>query len=158
MNSSPHVQSPLMNAPHEHVPQRSWIWMAVSIAVGLLFIYAGILKTLDPIHFASDIQNYKILSYPLAVRLALYLPWLEVLCGVAMIAGWLRSGALAILTGLMLLFIVVTLAAKARGINLDCGCFGVASKGWSFSAHLLTDFAILAALALLWFRPSRTAR
>lgn len=147
-----------MSAQHQSVPRPSWIWMALSMAVGLLFIYAGIAKTLDPLHFASDIQNYKILSYPLAVRFALYLPWLEIVCGVAMIAGWLRSGALAILTGLMVVFIGVTLAAKARGINIDCGCFGVASKGWSFTTHLLTDFAILGALALLWFRPLRAGR
>ena len=143
-----------MNAPRAEAAQRSWLWPVLSIAVGAVFIYAGVLKAWDPVHFTSDIENYRILTYPLAVRLAFYLPWLEILCGLALIAGWLRSGAVAILSGLMLVFIGATIAAKARGINIDCGCFGSASKGLSFTSHMLIDLAILGALVVLWFRSS----
>ena len=52
---------------------------------GGVFVYAGGLKLLDPPRFASDIGNYQILPWPVAVRLAFYLPWLEVLCGLALI-------------------------------------------------------------------------
>jgi uncharacterized membrane protein YphA (DoxX/SURF4 family) len=145
-----------MNGQREEAPQRSWLWPALSIAVGAIFIYAGALKAWDPLHFFNDIQNYRILSYPLAIRLAFYLPWLEILCGVALIVGWMRSGAVAILSALMLIFIAATVAAKARGINIDCGCFGSASKGLGFTSHMLIDFALLAALIALWFRPVRS--
>src|SRR6266480_316153 len=120
--------------------------------VGGIFIYAGVIKALDPIRFASDIDNYKILPWAVSVRLAFYLPWLEILCGLALIARRLYLGALSILTALLVIFIVASIVAKARGLDITCGCFGHASKNWSFSVHLALDFAILAALMALFFQ------
>lgn len=150
MSSSPHVQSPLMNVQRGSVAARSLLWPALSIIVGAVFIYAGVLKAWDPFAFAKDIDHFRILSYPLGMRVAFYLPWLEILCGLALIVGRLRSGAIAILGGLMVVFTIATIAAKARGIDLDCGCFGSVGKGLGFTAHLLIDFALLAALLALW--------
>ena len=53
---------------------------------------------MDPMRFANDIENYRLLSWPIGMRFAIYLPWLEIFCGLALIVGWLRSGAVAILT------------------------------------------------------------
>src|SRR2546423_13669977 len=104
--------------------------------VGGIFVYAGVIKALDPIRFASDIDNYKILPWAISVRLAFYLPWLEIFCGVALITRRLYAGGLLILTSLMVLFIGATITAKARGLDISCGCFGHASKNLSFSWHL----------------------
>src|SRR6266550_9205266 len=127
-------------------------WRTVEFITGGLFIYAGAIKVLDPIGFANDIDNYKILPWAISVRLAFYLPWLEILCGLALIARRLYLGALSILTALLVIFIVASIVAKARGLDITCGCFGHASKNWSFSAHLALDFAILAALMALFFQ------
>jgi len=118
--------------------------------VGGIFIYAGVIKALDPIRFASDIDNYKILPWAIGVRLAFYLPWLEIFCGLALIARRLYLGGLSILTVLTSIFIVATIAAKIRGLDITCGCFGHASKNWSFTGHLLLDLAIFAGLTALW--------
>jgi len=48
----------------------------VGIIVGALFVYAGVVKIIDPVEFARDIDNYKLLPWPVAVGSALYLPWL----------------------------------------------------------------------------------
>jgi putative oxidoreductase len=117
--------------------------------VGCIFIYAGVLKALDPIRFASDIDNYKILPWAISVRLAFYLPWLEILCGLALIVRRLYLGGLSILTALASIFILATIAAKIRGLDITCGCFGHASKNWSFSAHIALDLSLLAALIAL---------
>jgi len=117
--------------------------------VGGIFIYAGVIKALDPIRFASDIDNYKILPWGISVRLAFYLPWLEILCGLALIVRRLYLGGLSILTALTSIFIVATIAAKIRGLDITCGCFGHASKNWSFSAHIALDLCLLAALIAL---------
>jgi putative oxidoreductase len=117
--------------------------------VGCIFIYAGVLKALDPIRFASDIDNYKILPWAISVRLAFYLPWLEILCGLALIVRRLYLGGLSILTALASIFILATIAAKIRGLDITCGCFGHASKNWSFSAHIALDLVLLAALVWL---------
>ena len=127
------------------------IWRIVDLIIGSVFIYAGVIKALDPIGFANDIDNYKILPWAVGVRLAFYLPWLEILCGLALIARRLYLGGLSILTALTSIFIVATVAAKVRGLDITCGCFGHASKNWGFTTHLTLDFVLLAGLIALWF-------
>lgn len=130
---------------------------ALSLLAGAAFIYAGAVKLIDPLHFASDIANYQILSWPIGVRLAFYLPWLELFCGLALVFHRLFAGALFLTIGLMLVFICATLVAKARGIDVSCGCFGSASGNLSFTSHLVLDLVLLAILVALWFAPGRFA-
>src|SRR6266446_9994739 len=136
---------------------KSFFWRGLDVIVGGVFIYAGAIKVLDPVHFANDIDNYKILPWTIGVGLAFYLPWLEILCGLALVGRVLYRGGLSILTALIGIFIAATIAAKIRGLDITCGCFGHASKNWSFSTHLALDLAILAALIALWFS-SRSQR
>lgn len=122
----------------------------VGIIIGGLFIYAGVVKIIEPVEFARDIDNYKMLPWRLGVLLALYLPWLEVFCGLALIARVLYRGSLFIVTALMTLFVVASIVAKARGLDVSCGCFGHASKYLNFSWHLALDIALLVGLVVLW--------
>ncbi len=126
-------------------------WRIVDLIVGGLFIYAGVLKVIDPIQFARDIDNYKILPWSIGVRLAFFLPWLEIFCGLALILRRLYLGGLSILSILMGVFLAASLIAKARGLDISCGCFGRVSKNFSFAWHLTLDFAIFAAIIALWF-------
>jgi|SRR4030095_6018806 putative oxidoreductase len=125
------------------------LWRILDLVIGGVFIYAGVIKVLDPVQFANDIDNYKSLPWFVSVRLALYLPWLEILCGIALVFRFLYRGGLSILTALILVFIGVTVAAKVRGLDITCGCFGHASEHWSFSQHMALDLAIFIALAAL---------
>jgi uncharacterized membrane protein YphA (DoxX/SURF4 family) len=126
------------------------LWRLVDLIVGGLFIYAGVIKVLEPIRFGHDIDNYKILPWSVAVRLAFYLPWLEIFCGLAVVLRVFYRGGLSILTALVFVFIAAAIAAKSRGLDITCGCFGHASKNWSFSRHLVVDLALLATLVALW--------
>jgi putative oxidoreductase len=130
---------------------RNILWRIVALIIGGIFIYAGVMKIFDPVGFANDIDNYKILPWPLTVRLAFYLPWLEILCGLAVILGLLYRGGLLVLTVLISIFIIASVIAKARGLDITCGCFGHASKYLSFFGHLALDFVLLAVLVALWF-------
>ena len=130
-------------------------WRAVAFVIGGIFIYAGAVKIVDPVEFARDIDNYKMLPWQTGVWLALYLPWLEIFCGLALIIRVLYRGGVFILTALMALFIVLTIVAKARGLDISCGCFGHASKYLSFAWHLVLDFLLLGGLVLLWKQPAR---
>ena len=133
------------------LPSRNILWRIVGLIIGGIFIYAGVIKAMDPVGFANDIDNYKILPWPLTVRLAFYLPWLEILCGLAVILGLLYRGGLLILTMLISIFIIASVIAKARGLDITCGCFGHASKYVSFFGHLALDLVLLALLVALWF-------
>ena len=141
------------------LPSRNVFWRFVALIIGGIFIYAGLIKAMDPVAFAHDIDNYKILPWQLAVRLAFYLPWLEMLCGLALILGFFYHGGLFILTGLTFVFIAASVIAKVRGLDITCGCFGHASKNWNFTGHLALDIAILIALIALWIsNPTSAAR
>jgi len=133
-----------------------FFWRIVDLIVGGIFVYAGVVKVLDPVQFANDIDNYKTLPWFVSVRLAVYLPWLEIFCGLALIFRFLYRGGLLILTALILVFIGATIAAKMRGLDITCGCFGHASKNWNFSTHLVLDLLILLAAVVLFSRVRRT--
>ncbi len=163
MNLTPNAQRPTLNVESlagattssiKH--QRSHIlWRVVDLIVAGIFIYAGALKALDPVQFASDIDNYKILPWPVSVALAFYLPWLEIFCAFGLVFRFLYRGALSILSASIVVFTLATIAAKVRGLDITCGCFGHASQHWSFPAHLATNLAILVALLALFFAYAR---
>ena len=130
------------------------VWRIIAILIGALFVYAGAVKIIDPAAFARDIDNYKILPWQPSVWLAFYLPWLEVLAGLALITRILFRGAVLIVTGLMIVFVVASIVAKARGLDVSCGCFGHASQYLNFTWHLVLDLLLLGGLLLLWRRPA----
>lgn len=123
-----------------------------------IFIYAGALKAFDPVQFASDVDNYKILPWPVSVALAFYLPWLEIFCALGLVFRFLYRGALSILTVSIVVFTLATISAKVRGLDITCGCFGHASQHWNFPSHLATNLAILAAVLALFFKATRGIR
>src|SRR5256886_8894583 len=131
---------------------KSFVWRILDLVIAAVFIYAGVLKVIDPVQFAHDIDNYKILPWTVGVGLAFYLPWLEIFCGLALIVRRLYLGGLSILTALISVFLVATIAAKVRGLDITCGCFGHASQHWNFSVHLALDLLLLVALIFLLLR------
>src|SRR4029077_13287755 len=137
---------------------KSFVWRIGDLLIAAVFIYAGALKAIDPVQFAHDIDHYKILPWTIGVGLAFYLPWLEIFCGLALIFRLFYRGALSILTALVVVFLVATIAAKVRGLDITCGCFGPASQNWSFPTHLALDLAILVALAALCYCSVARAR
>jgi putative oxidoreductase len=173
MNQTPNVQPPTpkafagrqLNAEGStksampSVKYRSlniFCWLLALVVAGI-FIYAGAVKMLDPVQFAHDVKNFQILPWPMSVALAFYLPWLEIFCGFGLIFRFFYRGAVSILAVLIVVFTLATAAAKVRGLDITCGCFGHASQHWSFPAHLATNLGILAALLALWFS-NRLAR
>ena len=160
MNQTPNAQHPTSNVEVSAAattsklrPRTSNIlWRIVDVIVAGVFIYAGVLKVLDPAQFAHDIDNYRILPWTVSVALAFYLPWLEIFCGIALVFRFLYRGALSILAAMIVVFTLATFAAKVRGLDITCGCFGHASQHWSFPAHLATNLAILTALLVLAFK------
>jgi uncharacterized membrane protein len=132
--------------------KRWWnvIWRAVDLIIGGIFIYAGVLKIWDPVQFARDIDNYHIVPWPIAVSFAFYLPWLEVACGLALLVRRVYAGALSILIFSLAVFIGASIAAKARGIDISCGCFGHLSEKVSFGWHLALDLVVFAVTVFLW--------
>jgi putative oxidoreductase len=137
------------------ISRRNLILRIIAFLAGAVFVYAGLTKVTDPLRFASDIHNYQIVPWPIGVRVAFYLPWLEISCGLGLIFHRLFTGAIAITSGLMLVFIAALVAARARGIDVACGCFGSASSNLTLTWHLVLNSCILSVLIILWLTRDR---
>ena len=72
-----------------------WLTIRVQLALGALFVAAALPKIIDPPSFAHMIYNYRILPSNLINISSLVMPWLELVCGLALIIGVWRKPALA---------------------------------------------------------------
>jgi len=100
------------------------VLFAFSLIVGGVFVWAAVLKIRDPLAFAQNIANYRIVCNLIAFWIGLLLPWLELAAGVFLIVGlWRRTSAL-LLSAMLAGFIVLVAVTMVRGIDVDCGCFG----------------------------------
>jgi uncharacterized membrane protein YphA (DoxX/SURF4 family) len=100
--------------------------LAVRVALGAVFVYAAWTKLRQPWQlFAMSIDAYKVVPYWAVLAVARTLPWVELVIGLALMAGrWLRVTSTAA-SLLMMMFLALMLRAYADGMQIDCGCFGL---------------------------------
>ena len=92
------------------------------IILGCILIYASFDKIAEPLQFARDIRNYSLPTMGLENLMAMILPWLELLTGLALIFGFMVDGAAWITSLMMVMFIIAISQAVIRGIDIECGC------------------------------------
>jgi len=115
-----------------------------------IFFYAGWGKLLDPTLFAIKIRNYDLLPDPWVAWVAVSLPWLEILCAICIVIRRWERGALMWVVGMLLVFLFGMISAMARGLDIDCGCFGDSLDRGSLAMALGMDVLLLAIAVRLW--------
>lgn len=134
-----------------------WSWV-LRLLLAVLFLYAGGIKAFDPAGFLNDIEAYRLTHYTLSVLIAYYLPWLEIFAALALFFQRWVVAAATLLTGLMITFIGLLLSAWARGLDLECGCFGQTFRSADYLLLLLRDGVILGlAASTLYFAKRQKA-
>ena len=139
-----------------------WIALAGRLVLGAVFVVAGALKLPDPAAAVRAVRAYQLLPEPLVAPVAFGLPAVEIALGLALLAGiFVRTAAIASAV-LLVVFIAGGASAWARGLQIDCGCFGdggpVAAGETAYPAEIIRDVALLAvALVLAWWPRSRFA-
>lgn len=126
--------------------------LCIRLAIGALFIYSGAVKAWHTQEFAQDIQRYAIIPWPdVTLLVAVYLPWVELFSGLALISRRLYRGGLIAITALMLIFTVALYSAHARKLDIPCGCLRAERESIrkNFVALFTRDLAILAGAAVL---------
>ena len=114
-----------------------FLWLA-RLAVAALFLGACLAKIRDPEAFALAVNRYRLLPGEWVNLVAIVMPWIELTCGLAVLAAparWRAAGALLI-AGMLATFTVAISLNLLRGIEASCGCFSTradaaVSNGWN---------------------------
>jgi len=94
------------------------------IAIGLVFVVAGLAKIGDTAAFTAQLHNFRLTPIALENLAGMILPWVELVAGTALILGARSRAAAWICAALMFLFTIAIGQAAARGLDFECGCFG----------------------------------
>ena len=144
----------MTNRPKDILPgsNQRWLQFLCRLILGAVFLWAGGTKIADPHKFATIIANYQLLPGHLVNSVAVWLPWVEVLCGVLLICGIWIDGSLLIINTLLVIFMAALILNWIRGIDVDCGCFSVAaSEGESSTLMDIVRDAVLLGIGLTVF-------
>jgi uncharacterized membrane protein YphA (DoxX/SURF4 family) len=126
---------------------KRWLVIAGRLGIAVIFLYAGIAKVREPwLQFAVSIESFKIVPETWLEPIARILPWWEIALGVALLTGILSRWFSLILTGMLAWFLFIGIRAYAKGLAVDCGCFG--SGGGGIDAKWFVEHAAMLALGL----------
>jgi uncharacterized membrane protein YphA (DoxX/SURF4 family) len=124
-----------------------WIGLLARLILGGVLLVAGYLKAFTPDKSMMAVRAYEILPIWLANALGIILPWLEIGAGLLLIIGVGIRFAALFGSLLMVLFIVAIAQAWARGLTIDCGCFGgggqVAANETKYLPEILRDAGLV---------------
>jgi uncharacterized membrane protein YphA (DoxX/SURF4 family) len=101
-----------------------WIGLIARLTLGGVLFIAGYLKVSAPDKSQMAVRAYEMLPISVANTLGLILPFIEVAIGALLILGSLMRVVAALGGFTMVIFIIAISQAWARGLNIDCGCFG----------------------------------
>jgi len=123
-----------------------------------VWLYAGVSKITDLSGSVRAVKAYDLLPPALAEWVGAALPVVEIGLGLLLLAGLATRVAAAGSALLLAAFMVGIASAWARGLEIDCGCFGgggelSADESPAYLVDLLRDAALLAASGFLLWRP-----
>jgi uncharacterized membrane protein YphA (DoxX/SURF4 family) len=102
-------------------------WVCI-LLLAAIFLYSGYSKMQSTLQFAAVLAQYQLVPTNLILPLATYLPWAEIALGLFLLTGWKSRLAAAAAAALLSVFIVAMAVTYFRGIEADCGCFGIGEK------------------------------
>jgi len=97
------------------------LFLLIRLALGLVFVYAGAVKLVDPRAFARVVSQYDIVPEFLLAPFAVGLPALEFLAGLGLVFN--IRGSLAVISALLMIFVLVLGYGILNSLDIDCGCF-----------------------------------
>ena len=134
-----------------------WLTLVARLILGGVLLTAGGLKIGNLQKSAMAVRAYEMLPIGLANFLGYALPWIEIGIGLLLIVGAAVAicGLLGALT--MLAFIIAIAQAWARGLSIDCGCFGgggtIDPEDTKYLSEIIRDIGLLALGIYLCYFP-----
>ena len=128
--------------------------LACRLIPAVVFLWAGLAKAFARQDSILAVNAYDVLPERLVEPVAVLLPWVEIAVAVLLIFGlFVRVAGLG--TALLSAVFIAGLAqAKARGLEIDCGCFGGGGPGSGVTWwDIVRDVPLVLAGVYLALRP-----
>lgn len=140
---------------------RDIVGTVARLGLAAVFVVSGVLKAIDPDATYVAVRAYDVLPKLGVELVAGVLPWLEIVIGLLLLAG-IATRAVAVVSAVLLLgFMAGVAQAWARGLSIDCGCFGgggaVDPGQTTYGRELLRDAGFLLLAGWLVVRPRTLA-
>ena len=140
---------------------RDIVGTVARLGLAAVFLVSGVLKAIDPDATYVAVRAYDLLPRLGVALVAGALPWLEIVIGLLLLAG-IATRAVAVVSAVLLLgFMAGVAQAQARGLSIDCGCFGgggaVDPGQTTYGRELLRDAGFLLLAGWLVVRPRTLA-
>lgn len=139
---------------------RDHLGLLLRLVLGLVLLVAGGLKVGNPLGAARAVQAYEVLPFELARWVGYALPWVEIVVGLLLVLGLFTRVSALLGAVLMLAFVIGIGQAWARGLTIDCGCFGgggqVSADETRYGREIARDLALALCGAWLVLRPAST--
>lgn len=134
-----------------------WVTTVARLALAGIFAAAALLKIGDPAESLRAVRAYRLLPEGMVKLVGYSLPFLELAVAILLLVG-LATRLTAIVASVMLvLFIGAVASAWARGLHIDCGCFGgggdVAPGATRYLSEIARDLLFLGIACLVAVRP-----
>ncbi|ADL44755.1 MauE/DoxX family redox-associated membrane protein [Micromonospora sp. WMMD718] len=138
---------------------RPWLGVAARLGLAAVWLIAGGTKVGDLAASGRAVNAYQVMPYDVATVIGAALPFVELALGVLLLAGLATRISAGVSAALLVVFIAGIASAWARGLAIDCGCFGsggqlAAGQTPSYLPEILRDlgFLVLAGFLLIWPR------
>ena len=138
---------------------RPWLGIAARLGLAAVWLVAGASKVSDLAASGRAVNAYQVLPYDVATVIGAALPFVELALGVLLLLGLATRLVAGVSAALLVVFIAGIASAWARGLAIDCGCFGsggqlAAGQAPSYLPEILRDlgFLVLAGFLLIWPR------
>ncbi len=133
---------------------------AIRLGLAAIFLVSGAIKAIDPAQTWVAVHAYELLPRGLVGPVAIALPLVEVVLGILLVVGVLTRWVAVASAVLLVVLMAGVVQAWARGLSIDCGCFGgggvVPEGSTRYPQELARDVGILLLASWLLVRP-RTA-
>ena len=134
-----------------------WITLLARLILGGVLLVAGALKVGNLQKSAMAVRAYELLPTAIANFLGYVLPWLEIGLGLLLILGVAVSISGLFGAIIMLAFIIAIAQAWARGLSIDCGCFGgggpIDPSQTKYLSEIIRDLGLLGVGIFLYYFP-----
>ncbi len=136
---------------------KDWFGLVARLVTGGVWIVAGALKLPHPADSVRAVRAYDLLPEAIVPAVGHLLPVVEVVIGLCLVLGVMVRGTSVVSGVLFVAFIIGISSAWARGLSIDCGCFGgggeIPDAAAQYPGEIARDVGLLVLSLWLVVRP-----